>query len=39
VPTINSKIYKNPILEKGIITLSAFSTNGRNGKLTIIENK
>lgn len=39
VPTTNSKIYKTPIVQKGKITLSAFSKSGRNGKLTIIENK
>ena len=39
VPTIKSNIYKNPIAKKGKITLSAFSKNGRNGKLTSIENK
>ncbi len=38
-PTINSEIYKNPIAEKGKITLCAFSSNGRKGKLTVIENK
>lgn len=37
-PTINSEIYKNPIGTKGKITLCAFSSNGRKGKLTIIEN-
>ena len=39
IPTIKSKVYKNPIAEKGKITLCAFSNNGRHGKLTIIENK
>jgi hexosaminidase len=38
-PTINSEIYKNPIAAKGKITLCAFSSNGRKGKLTVIENK
>ncbi|WP_338407837.1 family 20 glycosylhydrolase [uncultured Flavobacterium sp.] len=38
-PTNNSVIYKKPILTKGKITLCAFSSNGRKGKLTIIENK
>jgi hexosaminidase len=38
-PTINSKIYKTPIIEKGKIMLSAFSKSGRNGKLTVVENK
>ncbi|MBE0422964.1 MAG: chitobiase/beta-hexosaminidase C-terminal domain-containing protein, partial [Lutibacter sp.] len=37
-PNINSKIYTKPIVEKGKITLSAFSNNGRKGKSTIIEN-
>lgn len=37
-PTINSEIYKNPIEAKGKITLCAFSSNGRKGKLTVIEN-
>ncbi|MFI0490537.1 family 20 glycosylhydrolase [Flavobacterium sp.] len=39
VPTINSKVYKNPIPEKGKITLAAFSKSGRNGKLSVLENK
>ncbi len=39
LPTIKSKIYKYPILEKGKITLAAFSKNGRNGKIVILENK
>lgn len=38
-PTIKSEIYKNPIAIKGKITLCAFSSNGRKGKLTIIQNK
>lgn len=38
-PTKMSPIYKKPIAEKGKIILTAFSTNGRKGKLTIIENK
>ena len=38
-PTLKSKMYKNPIVEKGKITFCAFSENGRKGKLTIIENK
>jgi len=37
-PTINSEIYSKPIVEKGKITLAAFSKNGRRGKLTLIEN-
>lgn len=37
-PTINSKIYKSPIAAKGKITLCAFSSNGRKGKFTVIEN-
>lgn len=37
-PTINSEIYTKPIVEKGKITLAAFSNNGRKGKSTIIEN-
>ena len=39
VPTINSKIYKYPIVEKAKITLSAFSENGRHGRVTVIDNK
>ncbi len=39
LPTINSKIYTSPIAEKGKITLAAFSKSGRNGKLTVLENK
>jgi len=38
-PNSNSEIYTKPILEKGKITLSAFSNNGRKRKSTIIENK
>lgn len=38
-PTTKSEIYKNPIAIKGEITFSAFSSNGRKGKLTVIENK
>jgi hexosaminidase len=38
-PTINSEIYKTPIAAKGKITLCAFSSNGRKGKLTVIENR
>lgn len=37
-PTIKSKIYKSPINAKGKITLCAFSTNGRKGKLTTVLN-
>jgi len=39
VPTINSEIYKTSIATKGKITLCAFSSDGRKGKLTVIENK
>ena len=38
LPTNKSKVYKNPIADKGKITLCAFSNNGRHGKSTIIEN-
>ncbi|MDD5150580.1 MAG: family 20 glycosylhydrolase [Flavobacterium sp.] len=38
-PTINSEIYKMPIATKGKITLCAFSSNGKKGKLTMVENK
>ncbi|MFZ2284153.1 MAG: chitobiase/beta-hexosaminidase C-terminal domain-containing protein, partial [Lutibacter sp.] len=37
-PNVNSEIYTKPIVEKGKITLAAFSENGRRGKLTLIEN-
>jgi hexosaminidase len=37
-PTINSKIYKSPITAITKITLCAFSSNGRKGKLTVVEN-
>ncbi|MGV8945720.1 MAG: family 20 glycosylhydrolase [Lutibacter sp.] len=37
-PTNKSEIYIKPIDKKGKISLSAFSRNGRNGKITKIEN-
>lgn len=37
-PTIKSKIYKSPIAAKGKIMLCVFSSNGRKGKSTVIEN-
>lgn len=39
VPTTNSEIYKTPIADKGKITLCAFSSDGKKGKLTVVENK
>jgi hexosaminidase len=38
-PTINSEVYKTPIVTKGKIKFCAFSSNGRKGKLTVIENE
>lgn len=38
-PTINSPIYKSEITVKGKISLCAFSSNGRKGKTTIIDNR
>jgi hexosaminidase len=39
VPTSRSKMYMGPISEKGKISFCAFSSNGRNGRITVIENK
>lgn len=38
-PTINSEIYKTPIAAKSKIMLCAFSSNGRKGKTTTIDNR
>jgi len=38
-PTIKSKPYMSPIPEKGVITLCAFSKNGRKGRSITIVNK
>jgi len=38
-PSSLSKIYNGPIIDKGKISLCAFSMNGRQGRITVIENK
>ena len=38
-PDSGSKVYAGPIAEKGHISLCAFTTNGRKGSITIVENK
>jgi hexosaminidase len=37
-PTIKSKIYQQPIAEKGLIKIKAFSTNGRSGRVVELRN-
>jgi hexosaminidase len=38
-PTIKSRIYSTPVIEKGIIKFKVFNKTGRASSVTIIENK
>lgn len=38
-PTAQSKIYQNPITEKGVITLKVFNSKGRAGRSIQVQNK
>ena len=38
-PTITSRLYKEPITQKGMIKLKVFNKVGRAGNITVIENK